>query len=405
MANAFQNIAEQINFFGAQVMLQLRQELALVDKVNRDYRGAATAKGSTVTIPRIDMSGNAQTRVTDGGITINSGASVNAQVTMQQIVYAWDWDNLQQTFSNVDLFFETAQRAAIKMADGVDGMITGLWPLIPYSVGPTDGSASFSTARSVNDYAYAKKVLKDNRAPVRDLFSILGTTEEFNLTTLPLYQQAQQSGDPSQLRNGTLKPIYNIQPYASQAVPTNVSFTTIGDWGSPTVNGTPAIGSTTITIAAAGNSKVLTKGSIITIAGDTMLNGAPQPYSLTADVTTTSGGAATISISPALKSQPTSGAVITPVTFTGTRSINLVADPKAYLLVIRPQDDIIPGAGVYTTQFTDPASGLTFRLHLEANVAGNPTAGNAYHTRATLDMLAGVNIIRPELAVRHHGAS
>ncbi len=405
MANAFSNIAEQINYFGNKVLIQLRNQLALVNRVNRDYDPAATsAAGATITIPTIEMSGAAQTRAIEGGVTVNTGTSRLVTVTMQQIVYTWELDNLQQTFSNVNLMNEMATRGAIKMADGLDGLLTGLWPLIPYRAGKADGSATFNTTDGINAFPQARKVLVDNLAPVDRLFSILGTTEAFNLRTLPIYQQAYQAGDTAQLRTGEMKPIVGVQPFESQAVPTNVSFTSAADWGTPTVNGTPAIGATSIVVAGAGASKLLTKGSIITIAGaGTTPHGDPQPYSLTADATSTSGGAATITINPPLKGAPSNGAAITPVAYTGTHSINLVADPNAYLLVIRPQADFVPGAGVLSMTFTDPQSGLTFRLHIEANAAGNPASGQAYKQRMTLDLLAGAQIIRPELAVRLEG--
>lgn len=405
MANAFSNIAEQINYFGNIVLVQLRNQLALVNRVNRDYDPrAVSASGATITIPTIEMGGSAQTRAVEGGVTVNAGTSRLVTVTMQQLTYVWELDNLQQTFSNVNLMMEMATRGAIKMADGLDGMITGLWPLIPYTVGKTDGSAAFNTTDGINVLPAARKTLLNNQAPVDRLFSILGTTEAFNMQTLPIYQQAQQAGDTTQLRTGQMKPVVGIQPYESQSVPTNVGFTTASDWGTPTVNGTPAIGATSITIAGAGASKTLTKGSIITIAGGgTTPQGAAQPYSLTSDVVTSGGGAATITISPALKGAPSNGDAITPVAYTGTHSINLVADPSAYLLVIRPQADFVPGAGVLSMTFTDPVSGLTFRLHIEANVAGNPSAGQAYKQRMTLDLLAGVQLIRPELAVRLEG--
>jgi hypothetical protein len=397
MANVFTNIADSIQFFGAEVLVQLRQQLALVDKVNRNYQGAATAAGSVLSIPTIQMSGTAQTRAVDGGVTVNSGSSKLTLVTMQQILYTFELDNLTQTFSNINLLYEMANRSAIILADGIDATLTGLWPLIPYRVGKLDGTGAFNATDKMNVFMQARKVLKDNRAPVDRLFSIIGTTEELNLTSLDLYQQAQQAGDQTQLREGSMKKVVGIQPYASQAVPTNYTFSTAAMWGSPTVNGTPAIGSTSIVIAAAGLTQTLKKGHIFTIAGDT------QPYSLTADALTSGAGAATLFISPSLAAQPLNGAVITPLVYTGTHSINIVADPSAYLLVVRPQEDFVPGSGVNSTQFIDPRSGLAFRMNIESNIANNPAAGSAYHTRVTLDMLAGSGLIRPELAVRLEG--
>jgi hypothetical protein len=397
MANAFQNIAEQINFFGNQVLIQLRANLALVDKVNRDYRGAVSAAGATITIPTINLAGAAATRATDGAVTVNSGSSKLVTVTMQQVYYTFEVDNLQQTFSNINLLYELAQRASIKMADGIDSLLTALWPLIPYRTGKLDGTAVFNSTDKMNAFMAARKLLKDNRAPTDQLFAVLGTTEEFNLSALDLYQQAQQAGDSSQLRTGQMKKVVGIQPYSSQSIPTNVAFATAAQWAAPTVNGTPAIGSTSIVIAAAGLAQTLKAGHVFTIAGDL------QPYSLTADAVTTGAGAATLLISPPLAAQPLNGAVITPVVYTATHSINIVADPSAYLLVVRPQNEFVPGAGVFSTQYTDPVSGLTFRMNIEANVAGNPNAGSAYHQRVTLDMLAGAQLIRPELAVRLEG--
>lgn len=407
MANNYDKVSSDITFFGTLVLAQLRQQLALVNRVNTNYQGAASAAGRKLTIPVIEMSGSAQTRGIGGGVTRNGGKAVNVEVVMQQVTYSWDVDNLDETFANVNLVMEMASRAAIKMADGLDAMLTGLWPLIPYRVGPVDGSGMFNPTDKVKVYAQAKKLLKDNLAPVDRLFSIIGTTEELNLTTLDIYTQAQQSGDPTQLRTGQLKPLLGVQPYASQAVPTDISFTPADNtgWNTPTTSGTNAIGSTTLNVTGLAAGVTITKGSIFTVVGGGTLGktAQPQPYSVTADVVASGGGGAALPISPALKGAPSNGATITPVAYTGTHSINLVADPSAYLMVIRPQASIIPGSGVLETTFTDPQSGLTCRLLIESNVARDPDAGRAYTTVWTLDLLAGVNIVRPEMAVRAEG--
>ncbi|HEX8851171.1 MAG TPA: hypothetical protein VF761_16720 [Gemmatimonadaceae bacterium] len=406
MANQFDKIASDITFFGTLVLAQLRQQLALVNRVNTDYKGASSAAGRKISIPVVEMSGSAQTRGIGGGVTRNSGKATAVEVVMQQITYSWELDNLEETFSNVNTVLEMAQRAAIKMADGVDALLTGLWPLIPYRVGPLDGSGLFNPTDKVKAFAQARKALKDNLAPTDRLFMILGTTEELNLTTLDIYTQAQQSGDPTQLRTGALKPIMGVQPYASQAVPTNITFTPADNtgWNTPTTSGVNAIGATTLNVAGLANGATITKGSIFTIAGGgTMPNGQPQPYSVTADVVASGGGAAALPISPALKAAPANGATITPVAYTGTHSINLIADPSAYLFVVRPQAAVPPGAGVLQMDFTDPVSQLTFRLSIEANIARDNAAGRAYTTVWTLDLLAGANIVRPELAVRAEG--
>jgi P22 coat protein - gene protein 5 len=401
MANTISNIAENIQFFGTEVLVQLRNRLALVGLANRNYEGAASAPGSIINVPTIAISGAARTRTINAAVVTDDINSANVQVTMTQIYKGVKIDNLQKTFSNIDLMLEIAKRLAIVLADGADSLLTGLWWQIPYEVGKVDGTASFNATDRMNVLAQARRQLMANQSPTDQLKSVFGPTEAFNLRALDLYQQAMQAGTPEQRMSGALLPGMGFEIRESQSIPTNILLTTAAIWGTPTSTGTQPIGGTTIVFAGLG-AGTLKQGSIFkhTASG--------FQYALAADQAIVTN-AATVTVTPALKAAIANAdafSITNPITgnsfgHSATQSINVAFDPGAYLFVIRPQADFVPGSGVASFQFSDPDSNLSFRLHFESYVSG--AAGTAMQEFLTADLLAGAAVVRPELATRITG--
>jgi|SRR5581483_4148247 len=397
MANSISNISENIQIFGMLVLSQLRNMLALVGNVASNYPGAAepTSAGSIINVPSLAISGSARTRAINGAVTVDDMSSGNVQVTMTQVYKAVKLDNLQRTFSNIDLITETAKRLAIILADGADAQLTGLWYYIPYETGKTDGTATFNSTDKMNYFASARKVLTNNKAPLDRLQAVLGPTESYNLRTLDLFQQAQQRGDTTGLRDGNLGRVMGFGVRESQATPATVTLTTAASWGTPLVNNASgyAIGSTSIAVDGLGTGTIK-QGSIFVLGGNN--------YSVAADATITTN-AATLTITPPLKTAVADNDPLTVTGFTHSAagSVGFAYDPDAFLMVVRPQADFIEGSGVRSYQFSDPESGLSFRLSFSSAIAGG--AGTAMQETMVADLLIGCAVVRPELAVRIAG--
>jgi len=401
MANTISSVAESIQFFGQEVLSQLRARLALVGIVNRDYSGATAAHGQTINIPSLAISGTARTRAIAGAVTTDDVSSSTTSVTMQQVYKSIKLDNLQQTFSNVNLADEYAQRLAIQLANGADSLLTDLWYKIPYEVGTADGTAAFGSTPKLTALAAARKVLSNNLAPVDRLQAVVGPTEAYNIRALDIYNQANTWGSAEGRQTGDLGTVQGFSMRESQNAPSTVTLTTAATWGTPLVNNGAgyAIGDTSIAVDGLGAGDIK-KGSCFRLGGNN--------YAVTADVTT-AAGAATISITPPLKTAVADNDAITFATgnhgliggHSAAGSVGFAYDPDAFLFVVRPQVEFIQGAGVAQFSFSDPDSGLSFRLNIEAAASGG--AGTAMHQVFTADMLCGAALVRPELAVRISG--
>lgn len=404
MANALASITTQITFFGNLLLAALRPRLALVGRIDTNtYPGVVSAPGQIISIPALTIAGAMQDRDIGGGANVGSAASRNVNILLHQGTFTVPLDNLQQTFTNIALLQETAVRMAIIAANYVDSKLTTLYTKIPYAVGNTAGTAIFNSSDKMNALNLARLQLMRNLAPMDRLRALINPSEASNIRALDLYNQAQQAGQTAARTNGSFFDIYGINIWESQNAPTNITLSTTANWSTPLVDAsavTPAIGDVTLVVKGLGATQTIKAGSIFTVGVDSF--GQPIPYSVTTNTISTSGGGATLPISPALKTAPADGATITPRLYTAAGSQGLVYDPSVIQLVIRPQADFV-GPAVLTQVFTDPESGVSFRLHLESNVAQQEAAGAAYVTKLTMDILCGAECLRPEFGVRLEG--
>lgn len=406
MANNISNISENIQFFGMLVLEQLRAKLALLGFVANDYPGAsdAAAAGSIINIPSIAISGSARTRAINGAIVTDDFSSSSVAVTLEQVYKSVKVDNLQRTFSgNMNVLQKLAERMAIILADGVDAKLTDLWYKIPYEVGKADGNGTFNSTDNLNTLAAARKVLTVNKAPMDRLQAVIGPTEAYNIRTLAQYNQASLAGTSEGRETGNLGRVSGFNMRESQSAPTSITLATTSAWGTPLVNSSAcAIGDVTLPVDGLAASGVIKKGSVFSVGSNN--------YSVTADVTASSG-AATLAITPALKTAPANDDPITFASAAGTNgligghsaagSVGFAYDPDAFLLVVRPQAAFIEGSGVRSFDFSDPESGLAFRLNIESRASG--AAGTAMQETLTADLLCGAQVVRPELACRISG--
>jgi len=196
----------------------------------------------------------------------------------------------------------------------------------------------------------------------------------------------------------------------------NVATHTVGPLGgTPTVNAAGQTGSSIITQAwTSAVARRLNKGDVIQFAGVYQINplnyqslGVLQDFVVTANVDSTSGGAATIPIYPPLLDS-TSGALQTvsnapaasaAVTIFGHASSHankltpqgLVYHPEAFALVMA---DLDQPQGVWVSErISNKALGISIRFVKDYSISDDQSP-------ARLDVLYGWAAVRPELAAR-----
>lgn len=391
---ALNSIAEDLIYFGQEVLVQLQNSLKLVPTVKRNYTGAEAAAGSHVQIPLIDIVGAAAVRGIGGAVTASGLNSSFVTVDMQQIYKAVSIDNLQRTFSNVDLFAEAAYRMAYLVAAAADAQVAGLWNQMPYEAGTTDGTSAFATTLDIDTVSTARKVLSQNQAPLDEpnLHFVVSPTEALNIRKLASYKQMNFSGTAEGRRRGALGELMGFNIWESQQIAGPVTFSPTAVWGaSPVVTGVNAIGATSLACSALG-AGTLKAGSTFTLDG--------FKYSVTADAVITAN-AATLLIYPGLKQASTVSDAITPSLHTvASGSVNLAYHSDGILAVARPSVAFAEGSGVTSVVTTDPQTGLSIRLSHQSILVG--AAGMLEHL--VCDLVFGTKVIRPEFCVKVSGA-
>ena len=213
----------------------------------------------------------------------------------------------------------------------------------------TAGTTPFGTANDYTAASLTRKILVDNGAPQTDLQMVIDTTAGANLRGKQA--TAGDAGTDSILRQGVLLDINGMMVRESGQV---VTFTK-GTGASATTNTAGyAIGSTTITLAAAGTGTILA-GDVITFAGDTN-----QYVVASGDSDVSNAGTITLA-APGLRKALAASAVA--ITVVATSARNMAFHRGAIVLAQRlPALPSTGDAAVDRTVVTDPRSGLSFEI-------------------------------------------
>lgn len=227
-------------------------------------------------------------------------------------------------------------------------------------------------ASTLADAANVKKVLDDNGAPMGMRSLIINTTTGVNLRTLTQLTKVNEAGTQMTLRDGELLDLFGLSVKESAAI----TPVTKGTGASYLVNGTLAVGATTIT--ADGGTGTILAGDVVTFAGDT------NKYVVTSAL---SGGSFTIG-RPGLLIAPADNAAIT-VGNTATQSVAFSKDA----VVLATRLPALPNGGDMAsnaTTITDPRSGISFRF---------AEYKQFHQTTYELEAVWGVKGIKPEHTV------
>lgn len=369
MANVLDDLKPKIL---AMALKRLRSQLAMPNLINRDYNPSQATRGETINIP---VPPTVVARDVSPGVT----PAAAPDVTENTVPLKLDkWKEAPITFTDkdrveaIDASVEMAVFAAVDaIAEEVNASIMALYPEVYEYVG-TAGTTPFGS--NYGDATAARKLLNQNKALLGQRRMVINPDAEENAINLGSFADASFSTDPSVIIEGAIGRKLGFDWAMDQQIPTH----TAGSGSGYLVNGTPAIGDTTVPVDTGTGTLVV--GDVISFAGHS------QTYTVTA---AHAGGAGSLSISPALKAAPADNAA---VTIRASHAVNLAFHRNAFALAVRAFRPPVSNADVLT--MVDDKTGLPLRLEV--------TRQNK-QDNWSLDLLWGVKTIRPDLAVRVAG--
>jgi hypothetical protein len=169
-------------------------------------------------------------------------------------------------------------------------------------------------------------------------------------------------------------------------------------------------GSNTIVLAGVGNALTIKAGDVFTVAGVFSVNpqtrestGSLQQFVVLADVTSSAGGAATVTVSPAMFSASQALATVTSLPANGvvTTFIGAASSQYAQNLVYHKDAITFATADLLVPQGVDMASrqvhnGISMRIVRQYDI-------NNDRLPCRIDVLYGYSTIRPQMGVRLWG--
>lgn len=350
MANTLTAIAPTLYSAAKEVAAE---PFGMIDAINTDFDDKAVAKGDKVSVPVAptrSASDFTPSNVTSTGADATA-AKVEVEITKSRKV---DWNltgeqirSLENGGINQDWVRQlVAQGMRTLRNEAEDDAWLAAKNGASRAVG-TAGTTPF--ASDLGALVDARKVLRDNGAPMADLQFVGDTAAEANLLKLGLIQNAYQAGDDEQLRSGNLKRHFGFQLRASQGVDLH----TKGTGANYLINdATPTAGETTI--AADTGTGTILAGDVVTFAGTS------HKYVVNSAL---SGGSFTIGNPGLVTAETDNDAITVGNSYTG----NLAFERSAIVGVMRPP--LIPSNPTIRQMLVSDQFGMTY-LMLEIDQYG-----------------------------------
>jgi len=361
----------------ARGLMTLREQAIMPRLVNGSYSADAAEKGDTVDVPLpADLVAE---NVTPGA---TAPATDDVAAGKVQIVLN-NWKKASFHLTDKEMMEISAQENFIPMQVGsairalanavnqsIHAQYTGIYGLVG-----TAGTTPF--ASDSTDATLSRKLLHKQLAPRENRYGVLNFDAESNALDLAAFADADKSGDAAVKIEGEIGRKFGINWYSDDHVMTH----TTGASGTPEVAATDTTGNI---LQVSGLSTDPNVGDVFTISNDdqqyTVLEVAP------------SGSDRKLTVAPELPAVM----VGDDLTFTGDHVVNLVFNRDAFAFANRPlaQSGIGSGLGNQIMTMTDPQTGLSLRLEVSRQYK---------QVVWEFDILWGVKLIRPELAVRLAG--
>lgn len=350
MANTLTTIAPVLYSAAKEVAAE---PFGMVDAINTNFDDKGVAKGDTVSVPVAptrSASDFTPSNVTSTG-TDATATKVDVTITKSRKV---DWNLTGEQIRSLENGGINQDWVRQLIAQGMRTLRNECED-DAWLVGKNGASRAVGTAGTTpfaSDLAAlvdARKVLRDNGAPMADLQFVGNTAAEANLLKLGTIQNAYQAGDAEQLRTGNLKRHFGFQLRASQGVDVHTKGTGSGyllNDASATVGKT--------SIAADTGTGTILAGDVVTFAGTS------DKYVVNSAL---SGGSFTIGDPGLVAAEADNDAITVGNSYTG----NLAFERSAIVGVIRPP--LIPSNPTIRQMMVSDQFGMTY-LMLEIDQYG-----------------------------------
>lgn len=364
----------------ARGLLALREQAIMPRLVNGDYSREAAQKGDTIDVPI--PSGLSVSDVTPSNTPPAPADSAPSKVQIQlnnwkKVGFHLNDKDVLEVDRNEHFVPMQMSEAVRALANSINVSVQNAYTGVYGFVGAA-GTTPFAT--SVAGATDARKVLNKQLCPRENRRMVLDFDAEAAALALPDFQRVNEVGGTGPKIEGELGRKFGFDIYTDDAIATH----TAGGAGTPLIDGTPAAGSTSVTVN--GITGAFVEGDIFTIAGDS------QTYAVKA-ATALAGTAQTLTIAPKLAKAAANDAALT---VKDDHKVNLAFHRDAFALAMRPLAGATAsdGYGSQIVSMTDPVTGLSMRLEVSRQYK---------QVVYELDALWGVGLIRPELATRIAG--
>lgn len=353
-----------------QALLRLQSNMVMAGLIYTDYSNEFKQKGDTIQVKK------PATFIADEfGTTINLqdiGES-SILVKLDKIADVSVEVGSKELTLNIDDFgTQVLDGATLAIAEKVDQDLCALYSGIPYYSG-----AGGSTPDSLDDISAAMLVLNNHRVPMANRSAVWDPYAQAKLVTIDALADASKSGSTAALREASMGRVLGFDHYMDQNIKTHVAgaYTALAD-----VTGTGVKDAETVTLtSAAGTSTAkVSKGDVLTVAG--------QQFVATAESAAAVAGVVTVAVYPAVGTAFNAQAV----TFGKDHVASLAFHKNAFALVARPMEPPMGGANSYVA--TAP-NGLSLRVTMGYDMT---TKKNII----SIDTLYGVSVLYPQLAAR-----
>lgn len=363
----------------ARGLMSLREQAIMPRLVNGNYGSEAAEKGDTIDVPLpADLLAE---NVTPGNVPPVPASSALEKVQIE--LNNWKKASFHLTDKEMmevdvkDNFMPMQASSAIRaLANAVNQSIHAQYTGVYGTVGEP-GATPFSS--DTTDATAARKLLLQQKAPKENRYGVLNFDAEANALDLAAFADADKAGENLVKIEGEIGRKFGIDWFSDDHVPTH----TTGADGTPLV---VAGGSSGTTLVADGFSNKPNVGDVFTISSDN------QQY-VVKSATDLDSGESTMVIAPALADGIVDDASLA---FLGDHEVNLVFNRDAFAFANRPlvHSTGDAGLGSQIMSMTDPETGLSLRLEISRQYK---------QIVWEFDILWGVKLIRPELAVRLAG--
>lgn len=366
------------NIIAREALIRLRNFLVMKALVYNDYSNTFQKQGDTIRVkkPAVYVADEF-----DGTINLQTIGEDSVNVTLNHIAdVSVAWTSKEKALNIDDFNQQVLDPAMQAIAQKIDEDIhKEFYKAVPYFVG-----VSGTTPDGLDDFAYAAKMLNDNKVPLVGRVGVWDTAAMAEFSILDAIVNAEKSGSTLALREGSIGKVAGLENFMTQNVQTHTAGTFVAV-AAPKVNTEAVPASNTLVLKGGAGTETIKAGDVFYIT----TGGKKYYYAAAADAAAVGGVVSITTYDKVAVAHAVDDVVIFPDKTVGAHVANLTFIKPACAFVSRPLEAPMGGAQGYSTSF----EGISLRV----------TAGYDMSTKTetlSIDTLYGIKAIYPQLATR-----